>query len=102
LKVADRERDKIGTRYEPTDGVIFRELEHEMVLLNPRSATYFSLNRSGTQAWALLDRGATIHEVCTSIAGSGNAPEARVMDDLRAFVAELIESDLMRQRESSG
>jgi len=69
--------------------VVHRELEGEAVVLSLSSGMYFGLNATGTHAWRLLEGGATIHELVSSISGAFAHPATDVERDVLALLAEL-------------
>jgi len=82
--------------YQVGTDVLCRELEGEMVLLDPRSAEYFSLNQTGSRAWELLQGGKTVGDTCAALAEQFGVPPERVMDDLVPFLEDLLAAGLVR------
>lgn len=82
--------------YAVTNDVLFRELEGEMVLLDTSSATYFSLNETGTHVWRLVRSRATVEEVCQELATKYGLSQEEVMADLIPFLEELLEVGLIQ------
>jgi len=82
--------------YMPSSGVLCRELDGEMVLLDIESATYFSLNDTGTRVWRLLESRATIEQVCATIAGEDAIPQEQMLSELIPFIEELLDTGLIR------
>jgi len=82
--------------YQVGPDVLYRGLEREMVLLDPGSAEYFSLNQTGTRAWELLQTGMSVGDVCGVLAEHFDVTPERVMEDLVPFLEELVASGLVR------
>jgi Coenzyme PQQ synthesis protein D (PqqD) len=82
--------------YQVGTDVLYRELEGEMILLDPRSAEYFSLNQTGSRVWELLRAGTNVGDTCATVAEQFGVPPQRVMDDLVPFVEELLAAGLVR------
>ena len=73
-----------------------RELEGEMILLDVPSATYFSLNETGTQVWSLLQAHATVEKVCDEVARKHSLPAEQMMSDLIPFLEQLLDAGLIQ------
>lgn len=67
--------------------VIDEEFEGESVLVNLQTGCYFALNPAATEIWSLLQDGRTAESVAAS-RGAG-------LDETVAFIAELVEHDLV-------
>ncbi len=85
-----------------TDQIVARSIDleahavdDELVLLDLRTQTYLSLNRTGAHLWPLMvegtDRGSLVDALC---ARHGIAPE-RAEHDVDALVAQLRAADLL-------
>jgi Coenzyme PQQ synthesis protein D (PqqD) len=82
--------------YQVGTDVLHRELEGEMVLLDPGSAEYFSLNHTGSRIWELLRAGTSVGDTCAAVAEHFGVPPERVMDDVVPFLEDLLASGLVR------
>jgi Coenzyme PQQ synthesis protein D (PqqD) len=76
--------------------ILARELEGEMVLLDPYAASYFSLNHTGTRVWQLLHEKVTVEEICQSIAEQYELSGEAVRTDLIPFLEELLQAGLIQ------
>ena len=83
-------------RYVPTGDLLCQELDGEMVLLNPQSATYFSLNGIGTSVWRLLTERRTVDEICAALATDHADAADRIRSDVTTFIADLLQAGLIR------
>jgi hypothetical protein len=86
----------LTSKYTVTKDVLFRELEGEMVLLDKRSATYFSLNETGADMWRRLSGHATVEEVCQEMAKIYQVPQEKLMADLTRLLEELLKAGLIQ------
>ena len=82
--------------YVPAEEILCRELAGEMVLLDVPSATYFSLNETGTRVWHLMETRATVEEVCQALAKEDDITPEHMMRELIPFVEQLLETGLIR------
>ena len=70
-----------SARTKVSDGILFRELDGESVILSLGAETYFGLDEVGTRAWELLRAGPTIQA----------AYEALCAEYLRRDLEELLD-----------
>ena len=82
-----------AVRHRP--GVLFHELDGEMVLLDPEAGLYFGLNEVGTRAWDLIGGGATLGAVHAALLADFEATTEQVWEDLAALVRKLLEHRLV-------
>lgn len=76
-------------------GVLFHELEGEMVLLDPEAGLYFGLNEAGTRAWSLIGGGASLGAVHAALLTEFEASPGQVWEDLAALAHRLLEHRLV-------
>ena len=68
-----------------TPDVVHETIDGEAILINLATGTYFSLEGSGAEVWALFVKGATVDEAAATLAAAHGADETAV----RAEVARL-------------
>jgi hypothetical protein len=81
-----------------SDAPLSTTIEDEMVLLNPDSGTYHGLNEVGTRVWTRLESPVSVGELETDIADEHGVAVAELGPDIRAFLADLLEADLIELR----
>ncbi len=79
----------------PRPGVLWRELEGEAVLLDPRSSVYFSLNAVGTRVWCLLEEGLPLDQVHAALQAEYEVEAGTLWRDLDELVRRLAEEGLV-------
>jgi hypothetical protein len=77
------------------DGVVWRELEGEVILLDLRSSMYFTLNDTGRLLWDALARPSTFASLSNSIVEAYGVADAQAAADVQAFLADLVEHELL-------
>ena len=77
------------------DGVMFREVAGEAVLLNLNSETYFGLDEVGTAMWNVLVAAASIEAAFEVLAGEFEVDPGTLRADLSAFIAKLADAGLI-------
>ncbi|MDX1999567.1 MAG: PqqD family protein [Thermoanaerobaculia bacterium] len=93
----DREPATAGRRYAVSESVLFRELQGEAVLLEIESGVYFGLNEIGSRIWNLLVAHGDLERVLTDLLDEYDVSEKRLRADLEAFLATLVERQLVRR-----
>ncbi len=77
------------------DGVVFRELEGETVILNLESGMYFGLDPIGSRIWQLCQERPSLRSVWQAMQAEFDAPAEELQADLLVFVDELSEKGLV-------
>lgn len=77
------------------DGVTFRDLQGELVLLNLNSGLYFGLDPVGTRVWHWLREHRRLQTVLDLLLAEYDVPEAQGRRDLLALVSRLAEKGLV-------
>ena len=78
------------------EGVVAREVDGEMVLLNLTSEQYYSLDRVGADMVTRLTR-ASRDEALTALGRDYEVDAAVLEEDLDALVGELLEAGLLQR-----
>ena len=81
-------------------GVVSRELDGEMVLLNLTTGVYFGLNESGTAMWKLLAELKNPSRIVDALAEDFQASRLQLEEDLSAFLAALREKGLIEDEDT--
>ncbi len=82
--------------YGPSDGVVAREIEGEIVIVPLRAGIgdledeLYSLNETGRDVWRRLDGARTLDQVVESLAADYDASRDEIDRDVRGLVAELL------------
>ena len=77
------------------DDVIFEVLDDEAVLLNLTTGEYYSLNRTGTRAWQLIEEHGDLDRVRAAMAAEFDVGEDALAQDLDRLVSDLRERRLL-------
>ena len=75
--------------------VLAQELEGELVLLNLTSERYFGLDETGSSIWRELTTARSIDGAYERLLSAYEVGPKKLRDDLRSFVSQLIENDLI-------
>jgi len=78
------------------DGVVFRELGEESVLLHLGTGRYFGLDPVATRMWSALAQAGTIEEAVATLAEEYDVGENRLRRDLLELAESLAERRLVR------
>jgi len=77
------------------DGVLFRELQGESVILSLDSETYFGLDEVGTRTWELLSAEPTIDAVFETLCSEFEVGRDQLRRDLEELLEQLITHKLI-------
>ena len=77
------------------EGVLFRQLGEESILLNLNSETYFGLDEVGTRIWDLVTSGLTIQEAYEVLLNEYEVPPETLSKDIAALLEELLMKGLL-------
>jgi hypothetical protein len=78
-----------------SEGVVFRELDGEAVLLNLDSGMYFGLDRIGTRVWQLVDQHGRIDPIVEALLEEYDATPAALRKDVADLLAALVDKGLI-------
>jgi hypothetical protein len=67
----------------------WRQIKDAVIVLDLRTSTYFSVNRTGARLWSHLLAGATISELARALSEAEGVDPDRARADVEAFVADL-------------
>lgn len=77
------------------DGVMFREIGGEAVLLNLQSESYFGLDEIGTRMWSALTEEPSIEAAYDVLLAEFDVEEEALRADLSEFIETLAEAGLV-------
>ncbi len=77
--------------------VLWRELDGEAVLLNPKAGCSYNLNHIGTVIWKLLDGDHTSAQIAAAICKSYEVEYEQALQDVEGIIAELTEHELLHE-----
>ena len=76
-------------------GPITHEMDGELVMLDPRQSMYFALDSIGGRIWELLQQPQQVDALCRLLSEEFDAPVATCRADVLAFLAQLVDADLV-------
>jgi hypothetical protein len=77
------------------EGLNWREIDGEVVVLDVGQSHYLNLNPTGSVLWLLLAEGATEHQLVDRLVEEFDVDEVTARDDVVAFVASCREAGLL-------
>jgi len=75
--------------------VLWRELDGEAILLNPKEGCSYNLNIVGTLIWKLLDGEHSIDDIAKAICECYEVEHDQALQDMRQLLNELRENNLV-------
>jgi len=79
-----------SARAKMSEGILFRELDGESVILSLDSETYFGLDEVGTRTWELLRAGPTIQAAYETLCAEYDVDSAQLRRDLEELLDQLV------------
>ena len=77
-------------------------VDQEMIVMEPTSQTYFSLNVIGAKLWSLFNIGAlTIHDLAHYLKEEYHLEEEKSIQNARQFVENLLANDVVYTLDSA-
>jgi hypothetical protein len=77
--------------------LIAADMDGETVMLDVESGAYFGLRGVGGRVWDLLEHPQTLPQLTAAIASEFEVDPATCRADLQAFLAKLIDNDLVQR-----
>ena len=75
--------------------ITWKEVDGEIVLLNPKTGNCFGLQAVGASFWELADGSRSLDEIIRSLLGEYAVEETTLTDDIRELVAKMTEKKLI-------
>lgn len=94
MKSLDKQGDGNRT-YRLYENVLFQKVADEVVILEPESGKYFTLDATGAFMLAQMQAGLTFAEVIDKVLACYDVERARAEHDLRKLLAEMESNKLM-------
>jgi len=78
-----------------SDAVVSRRADETVILLDPSSGQYFTLDDVGGRVWELCDGSRTVAEIADALAAEYDAPTARIRADVLELLVDLRQTGLV-------
>jgi hypothetical protein len=75
----------------------WRKVADEAVILDVKTAVYYSLSGAGRRMWELLGRGRTAAEIGKALAAEYDADERDIRQDCAALIGRLLKAGLLER-----
>src|SRR5438067_5585311 len=79
--------------------VIHETIEGEVILIDLKTGTYYSLRDAGAAVWQAIEQGAGEEGIATALGSRYEAAESEIRDAVRRLLAELGREGLIRAEE---
>lgn len=74
---------------------ITREVDGELVMLDPRQGMYFALDSVGHRIWVMLEQSHDIDALCRTLVEEFDVPAETCRADVLAFLEQLVDAELV-------
>jgi hypothetical protein len=82
--------------FQPCEDVISRKMIDEVVIVNLKSETIYTLNETGAKFWELMEEGKRIDQIIVEIQNEYNITEEILQNELEFIVSQLLERGLIQ------
>lgn len=79
----------MSARVARSDAIVFTELDDTVVMMDVEEGRYYELDPVGASVWALLERAASVAEVCEALGQQYEVDPETCREDVRGFLEEL-------------
>ncbi|MGH2819940.1 MAG: PqqD family protein [Actinomycetota bacterium] len=83
------------------EGLEWREVDGEVVILDLRSSRYMAVNRTGRHLWEAVSQGATRTQLVARLRAAFDIDEATARDDVDGFVETLGSNGLLASQDEA-
>jgi hypothetical protein len=90
---------RLAQRPLQAEGVVTRELDGEVVLLDLSNEEYYSLNDVGSRVWELMDGERTVTVIVDAVVAEYEVERAEVEADVLALLGALADEGLVSWRD---
>jgi len=81
--------------------VVYKEIESKSVLLNLENGSYYTLNKTGTFIWSLLDGKTTVNQLIEPLTQSFDVTKDEASKDIFSLIADLENEGLIHLNDKS-
>jgi hypothetical protein len=74
--------------------------DEEAAVINLKTGTYYSLNKTATKIWSLVEKGANIEDLITFVVGSYEIEDFTAKADFDQFIEKLVKENLIVPHEA--
>ena len=86
-----------GAGYAIREGITWRQVNDEAVILDLETSEYFSANEAGSRIWELLSSGTPVSGIAGTISAEYGIPTEDAAGDTEDFIKDLLERKLIRK-----
>lgn len=83
-------------RVESQDGIVWRTVNKETVILDQKTGWYYSLDETGTEIWNLFKADKNLQQVTKFIAGKYNVTQKKANSDTLEFIKNLSREKIVK------
>lgn len=85
------------SKYKLKQDVLAQKVLDEMVILEPETGEYFTLNGVGTDMVKMIEQGSSEDDIILAITSKFDVTEREVREDYRNLLKQLIEQGLIEE-----
>ena len=92
----------LDKRFARSEGVSWRVIEQEAVLINPEEAEVMRLNPVGTEIWQRLDGKRTVNELIEHLHQFFDVEKEQLQRDVLRFLTQLTRREMIEEMQGNG
>jgi hypothetical protein len=77
------------------DDIAWRNIDGEVLVVNPKDSLIYPLNDVGTRIWELLDGKSAVSDIVSIICEEYDADEMAIQNDIIDFLEDLLKAGLV-------
>lgn len=87
--------------FEINPQVKWKQVEDQLILLNVRSGSYFTLNETARLIWECIDKKQPFEKIVEAVMEEYEAPKDEVLEDVTGTIENFIEEELLTKGEDA-
>lgn len=84
-----------GSVFKPAEGITWRDIKGELIVLQLASGEYFSFNEIGSSAWLALAEMKSMQQVIEAVTAEYDVTTSQAEADVVSFVQGLLQNKLL-------
>jgi len=83
-------------KYKINDEILWREVDDEVVIVDPDRDDYFYLNSTGKEIWELINKGCSIEKIIEVVSNKYKEDREKIRKDIKKFIDNLRKKNILR------
>lgn len=84
--------------YKIKQQVLWKNIDNEVVIVDPDTDNYSCLNATARDVWELLGKGNPVNEIVSELCARYDAPEECIREDVQSLIEDLLVAGLIAKK----